>query len=103
VGDKNPGKRYELVSLIIKKGARADTVDESGRSPLHYAINNHSLKSDMLQLLIEAGADVNAHDRNGISPLTQVYRKKARLEQLYKKEFDFTKTIKVLVDAGAKE
>ena len=57
----------------------------------------------MLQVLIEAGADVNAPDRNGISPLTQVYRKKARLEQLYKKEFDFTKTIKVLVDAGAKE
>jgi hypothetical protein len=63
----------------------------------------HSLKSEMFQGLMEAGADVNAHDRNGISPLTQVYRKKARLEQRYKKEFDFTKTINVLVNAGAKE
>ena len=50
-----------MVQLLLENGARINTVDDYGRTPLHRA----STCGDevMVQLLLENGADINAKCR----------------------------------------
>lgn len=69
---------FELVKLLIEKGADVNTVTTEttattiyqnmvGATPLHIASYLGNLK--LVRLLLESGADVNIHDANGKSPL----------------------------------
>ena len=72
----------ELVTLLIKFGARLNYRDDLGRTALHFAIDNDVLRSaERLQstkkngdpltaeILLSAGEDANVVDNSGASPL----------------------------------
>lgn len=49
---------YEIIKLLIDKGAKLDAVDNKNVSPLHYAVQAGNM--EILKLLIDKNADVNA-------------------------------------------
>ena len=66
----------ELVEQLLEKGADPNTVDEKGRSVLHYAVNNSANRAqgfnatfDLEALLISYGGAVSARDKRGRTPL----------------------------------
>lgn len=61
-GAKGWEKRLSLLQLLIKNGAKLETQDFGGRTPLLCAIAMGSL--DDLQLFLAAGADVRASTNN---------------------------------------
>lgn len=58
---------YDDVVSCVEQGADINTVDESGISPLVYAVFEEHY--DIAYYLIEKGADVNATDDKGRTPL----------------------------------
>jgi ankyrin repeat protein len=58
---------YDVVKLLIEKGALADAQDESGATPLIEAGAAYDTRS--VQFLLDHGANVNAQDRAGRTPL----------------------------------
>jgi ankyrin repeat protein len=58
-GDEN------MVKMLLSKGAAVDVQDHAQRTPLFFALNNHSL----LRLLLLYGASVNVADGGGRTPL----------------------------------
>ena len=53
----------ELVSYLIKNGAKVNMEDCDGRTALHYAVNaDHPDKKQIVQLLLDNGADINIKD-----------------------------------------
>lgn len=57
----------EILHLYLLTGASANDCDDSGKTPLMYAIMNKNI--EVVQGLISAGADVNAQDNEGLTPL----------------------------------
>jgi ankyrin repeat protein len=57
----------EAVKTFIKKGADVNSPNESGETPLHWAITTGRL--DLIELLIEKGAIINARNNKGSTPL----------------------------------
>ena len=57
----------EVVELLIAKGAKVDTKDKNGRTPLHGAIARD--RKEIAELLIDKGADVNAKSDDDWTPL----------------------------------
>ena len=51
-------RRYELVRLLIKYGAKLDELSESHMAPIHLAVSQNDIK--MVKLLLYSGADINA-------------------------------------------
>uniref|UniRef100_A0A093V213 Serine/threonine-protein phosphatase 6 regulatory ankyrin repeat subunit C n=1 Tax=Talaromyces marneffei PM1 TaxID=1077442 RepID=A0A093V213_TALMA len=50
-----------------KYGADIDTIDEYGRTPLHYAVTNKHI--DIVKLLVERGATTTIADISGVNPM----------------------------------
>lgn len=60
-------KSYDIVKLLIDKGADVKAVDFLHTTPLRGAVLGNDTRT--IRLLIDAGVDVNAADLPGISPL----------------------------------
>ncbi len=68
----NKGDNESLIKFFIKESAKRNvnyinTKDNSGKTPLHYAIENNNTK--LTELLIKNGADINTKDNSGKTPL----------------------------------
>jgi ankyrin repeat protein len=84
-------KNYvELARMLLEAGARVDTREHDGRTPLHTAATLGG-DPEAIRLLVKHGADVNAVDNNGRTPL-------ATLENWAKREAAKS----ALIEAGAK-
>jgi uncharacterized protein len=57
----------ERVQSCLTRGIDPNTRDDSGYTPLHWAVQSGNL--DMARILIENRADVNVRDEHGHSPL----------------------------------
>ena len=66
---RNTSARHQsdLVTILVEAGAKADAIDENGRSLLHHAVLVRNERA--VQALIAAGCDVNHKDKSGVSPL----------------------------------
>ncbi|EEA26118.1 hypothetical protein TMatcc_005630 [Talaromyces marneffei ATCC 18224] len=53
--------------LFLEYGADIDTIDEYGRTPLHYAVTNKHI--DIVKLLVERGATTTIADISGVNPM----------------------------------
>lgn len=56
---------FQLVSALVKKGARVNVEDRFGFTPLHFACVNGDVKT--IEFLVQCKADVSIVARNGIS------------------------------------
>ena len=72
----------DLARLLLDKGAKADSKDEDGQTPLHYAVSYEWL--DLAKILLDKGANVNAKNFLDQTPLhfTTVYHYKAAAKLL---------------------
>lgn len=52
---------------LIKRGVDVNKPDVTGRTALHWAVDNHDLK--LVHILLQSGADVNAYTKAGLSIL----------------------------------
>lgn len=64
--------RIEMETLLIQLGAKLDTIDIFGDTPLHVAANSQAVEA--AALLIKNGADVNAKNKRGETPLFKAER-----------------------------
>ena len=78
----------ELVRELLKAGAKLDSTDREGWTPLHIASKKGNLK--LVQELLKAGAKLDSTDREGWTPL-HIASKKGNL-----------KLVQELLKAGAK-
>jgi len=62
-------KHTPVASKLLAKGAYATTADNTGRTPLHVALENQSHFRALIPTLINNGANVNAQDKHGVTPL----------------------------------
>jgi len=69
----------ETLKILLKAGANANGVDETGHSPLHYAVFRANSKNvgaekmlEFITVLLSAGADPNAKNQRGVTPLSVV-------------------------------
>lgn len=76
-----------IIDLLIQYGARPDTRDPLGNTPLIWAASNGDETS--IRHLLEAGANVNAGDAQGQTPLIRAVRAGR------------PSAVKTLLDAGA--
>lgn len=63
----NSAVSLDAIRDLIQDGVDVNTVDETGQTALHFAVDKGAI--DCAKLLLEAGAKVNATDREGISVL----------------------------------
>ena len=89
------GKNFEIVNLLIERGADAKAIDDTHHTPLHLASNKETA-----ELLIDSGADVNAKtQRTGETPLYAAARNAA---QGASKSYDvYLNLTKLLIAKGA--
>lgn len=59
----------DIVKLLLAAGARLDTPDTEGRTPIHVASEQPSDRAETLKALLAAGASLNAGDMEGNTPL----------------------------------
>lgn len=60
-------RRFEVVQLLLSKGADVNTKDVNGKTPLHYAAEHGNAR--FARLLIANGAEVNARNHYSETPL----------------------------------
>jgi hypothetical protein len=60
-------RQTELAEELLKRKVDVNKADVTGRTPLHWAVDNNDI--DMTRLLLSNGADPNAYTRNGLSVL----------------------------------
>jgi ankyrin repeat protein len=82
-------KSKSVASILVMKGAKIETKDKYGGTPLFAAVTNHH--TDVVSFLISKGADLNAETSYGVTPL-----KKAVMS-------NFQDIIEILKKHGAKE
>ncbi|WP_298836841.1 ankyrin repeat domain-containing protein [Clostridium sp.] len=51
----------DVITMILKKGAKVNAINISGKTPIFYCSFNYSV--ELLNLLVEYGADINAKDK----------------------------------------
>ena len=56
------GSHFEMIKLLIDRGANVNALDDTDYTPLLLARNNDG---SVAKLLIDAGADINATNRDG--------------------------------------
>lgn len=57
-----------MVKLRLESNADADSIDESGLTPLSWAVDGHN--TALAAILIEKGAALNSKDKDGRTPLS---------------------------------
>lgn len=57
------GENYEMIRLLLERGANYNDGGSNGLTPFHLALANANLKS--VQLFVEFGADITTVDDNG--------------------------------------
>lgn len=67
-------RRYEVMGLLLQRGADVNARDSLGRTPMHYAAATGYGRS--VELLLQHGANPRLHDQNGLAP-----RDVARMER----------------------
>ena len=81
------GGDFDVVELLLEKGAQVNVCDADGSMPLHIAAaKDHSV---VIEKLCHYGADVNARSKGGWTPLHWAVNRGER-----------TETAKILLDAG---
>ena len=60
-------RNTEIARQLLSRGVDINKSDVTGRTALHWAVDNNDL--DMSRLLLEYGADANAYTRSGLSVL----------------------------------
>lgn len=60
-------KQPEIAKKLLEKGAGINIADVTGRTPLHWAVDNNDLV--MTKLFLERGANPNAYTRSGLGVL----------------------------------
>lgn len=60
-------RQVKIAEQLINRQVDVNKPDVTGRTPLHWAVDNNDL--DMARLLLANGADANAYTRNGLSVL----------------------------------
>ncbi|CAM2859062.1 Dot/Icm T4SS effector AnkH/LegA3 [Legionella worsleiensis] len=74
-------RQIKIAEQLIARKVDVNKSDVTGRTPLHWAIDNNDL--EMARLLLNHGADSNAYTRNGLSVLVYpVLRGQDPLKQL---------------------
>ncbi len=61
--------KFEIVKLLIEKGAEVNSINNKGESPIFLAVDKGNL--EIIRLLIERGADLNIREKNG-KPLLKI-------------------------------
>jgi len=61
----------KVVKMLLDKGADVNHVDETGRSPLLWALTpiSHDNRLEVLPLLLMRGADVDVENKEGLTPI----------------------------------
>ena len=85
------GVRYEIVKLLVERGADVMAMDSGGRTALMYAAEALCGR-DTLNLLMDCGVDVNAADDKGCTALMYALKKACHV---------FAGTIGTLIERGA--
>lgn len=84
-------RQVHIAEQLIARKVDINKTDVTGRTPLHWAVDNNDV--DMAQLLLENAADPNAYTRNGLSVLVYpVLRNQEPLKHLlyqYGAKLDF--------------
>lgn len=74
-------KQAEIAKALIDKGVDVNKHDVTGRSALHWAVDNDDL--ELTKLLLDANADPNAYTRAGLSTLVYpVLRDQNKIKRL---------------------
>jgi ankyrin repeat protein len=61
---------FDLVKLLVERGADIEAGDHMGYTPLHMSLYNDEYNTDVVKLLVERGANLEAaHQGCGITPL----------------------------------
>ena len=60
---RNP--HYEVIKLLLDRGANIEAKDYSGRTVLHYALDQVGSAPALIELLLEYGADIAIKDSSG--------------------------------------
>lgn len=66
--------QVEVVSLLLKQGARLDLVDAWGNTPLSRALGPSQESREIVRILLEHGVDPSAENASGISVLSHVMK-----------------------------
>jgi hypothetical protein len=72
------GDTEKVRELLKTDSTLAELRDETGQSPLHYAVLSNSVP--LVELLIEEGIDPNVKDNEGRTPLTVLEDSNLRLD-----------------------
>ncbi|RYG48749.1 hypothetical protein EON79_03525 [bacterium] len=67
-------RHYEMVKLLLARGASPEATDEEGFSALHSAMRYFEPDLRIVELLIAHGANVNRPTPDGISPLLRAFQ-----------------------------
>ncbi len=80
----------EMVQSLLGAGAKIESRDSRGLTPLHFALASDTPSLEIVRKLIQAGADVNARDTSGETPLD------------WAEKFGYPDVIAALKKAGAR-
>lgn len=82
--------KLSVVKLLIKRGVKVDTVNNSGDTALHVCVSRYSPQKGIVKLLLESGSPVNVKNTSGENPLQKAAKYK-----------NIDGTLKLLLIAGA--
>lgn len=61
------GRRTEIVSFLLDRGADPEAVDSGGNTALHLAV--HEGTPEIVEVLLQQGVNINARRTDGLTPL----------------------------------